>query len=136
MLAPVERVWAIMGNLNQWNSFNSFLTVEDAPETLAPGQALRVSLQPPGHPRPTLVSPQVVDYAPGRELRWRGRLWNTDLFFVGEHFFKLQPIGPDKTLLVHGTCTRVPYVYVRGRVGLLECDGMLPGVRSVGFRGF
>ncbi|GLC52132.1 hypothetical protein PLESTB_000586400 [Pleodorina starrii] len=91
-----------MGNLNQWNSFNSFLTVEDAPETLAPGQALRVSLQPPGHPRPTLVSPQVVDYAPGRELRWRGRLWNTDLFFVGEHFFKLQPIGPDKTLLVHG----------------------------------
>ncbi|EFJ47369.1 hypothetical protein VOLCADRAFT_117866 [Volvox carteri f. nagariensis] len=100
--APAERVWEIMGNLREWSSFNSFLKIENAPDTPAPGQSLRVSFQPPGHAKPTVMAPQVVAYKPGTELRWRGKLFGSDLFFVGEHFFTLQPVGTDRTLLLHG----------------------------------
>ncbi|GIL74412.1 hypothetical protein Vretimale_2054 [Volvox reticuliferus] len=100
--APAERVWSLMGNLREWGSFNSFLKVEDVPDTLEPGKPLRVHFQPPGHSKPTLMTPQVVNYVPGTELRWRGKLMGSNLFFVGEHFFTLQPMGPEKTLLLHG----------------------------------
>jgi hypothetical protein len=169
-----------MSNLDRWGSFNSFLRVEGTPETISPGQSLRVCFQPPGHAKPTMMtpqvnrllqprdvfcqlsrawhvyggnpvsqhahqqqtakpeadhvlpllvfdncrvfhqqaalsapcwplgrtSPQVVKYNPGTELRWRGKLWGTNLFFVGEHYFTLKPLGPNKTLLLHGEARR------------------------------
>ncbi|KXZ43920.1 hypothetical protein GPECTOR_77g18 [Gonium pectorale] len=100
--APVDRVWAVMSALPQWGTFNSFLKVVHAPDKIAPGQTLKVAFQPPGSSQPTLMAPQVVDWQEGRELRWRGKLWNTNLLFVGEHYFRLESVGPNKTVLHHG----------------------------------
>ncbi|GFR45155.1 hypothetical protein Agub_g6538 [Astrephomene gubernaculifera] len=100
--APVERVWAVMGNLTKWNTFNTFLDIQQVPDKLAPGQPLKVALKPPSASRATVMTPQVVSYQEGSELRWRGKLLGINLLFVGEHFFRLRQLGPDRTLLEHG----------------------------------
>ncbi|KAG2446887.1 hypothetical protein HYH02_008043 [Chlamydomonas schloesseri] len=102
--APIDRVWGVMSDLPNWGNFNSFLKVDPLPPgPLKPGQPLDVSFQPPGAKSATKMKPQVVAFEPGsKELRWRGKLFNTDWFFVGEHFFQLKEVGPAKTLLLHG----------------------------------
>ncbi len=45
---------------------------------------------------------QVLAYEQNKKLRWRGKLWGSNLFFVGEHYFEMQPMGSDKTKLIHG----------------------------------
>ena len=37
----------------------------------------------------------------GREFRWRGRLVVPGLF-DGEHYFRIDPLGPERTALTHG----------------------------------
>ncbi len=38
---------------------------------------------------------------PQGEFKWRGKLWGSSLFFVGEHYFQVKPT-PGGTVFVHG----------------------------------
>ncbi|PNH06665.1 hypothetical protein TSOC_006934 [Tetrabaena socialis] len=99
--ASQERVWSVLQDYRKWQEWNSFLKINHAAGTLSPGEALQVTFQPPGRAA-TTMGPQVIDFQVGSEFKWRGKLWGTSLFFVGEHYFKLQSLGQGKTLLLHG----------------------------------
>jgi hypothetical protein len=49
------------------------------------------------------ASLQVLVLEPEKELRWRGRLFGSDWWFVGEHYFRFAPLPERKgTKLEHG----------------------------------
>jgi hypothetical protein len=45
--------------------------------------------------------PKVLVADPGRELRWIGRLWIPGIV-DGEHYFKIEPVGPGRVRLTQG----------------------------------
>jgi hypothetical protein len=66
--------------------------------TLAPGERLKVRIEPPGGTAMTF-RPTVLAVEPGRELRWVGHLLVPGLF-DGEHQFEIHPLGPRRVRFV------------------------------------
>jgi hypothetical protein len=96
--ASVERVWSILIDFPghaRWNPF-----VRSIAGTPAVGESLDVFLQPPGS-RGMRLRPKVLAVEPPREFRWKGKLILPGLF-DGEHFFRLEPKGPQRTVFHHG----------------------------------
>lgn len=96
--APAERVWAVLTDFARQPSWNPFITAISG--ALAPGARLSVTIAPPGRSamrfRPTLLTVR-----PGRELRWRGRLFIPGVF-DGEHYFLLEPLSAGRTRFIQG----------------------------------
>jgi len=96
--APPSRVWALLTDFARMGAWNPFITAISG--DLAPGATLSVQVSPPG--KGTMrFTPVVLTVRPERELRWRGKLLLPGLF-DGEHYFLLEPLGADRTRLLHG----------------------------------
>ncbi len=96
--ATPDRVWSILVDFPahpQWNPF--VRSIEGTPRV---GDRLTVSIRPPGGKGMTF-RPTVLAAEPGRELRWRGHLLFPGLF-DGEHYFRIEPLGPGLVRFVHG----------------------------------
>ena len=94
--ASTEEVWQVLaetGRYGEWNPFIPSLRGE-----LREGAKLEVQIAPPGGKTMTF-RPTVLAAAPGRELRWLGRLLAPGLF-DGEHRFLLEPLADRRTRLV------------------------------------
>ncbi len=87
---PAERVWDALTNIADYPTWNPFMP--HLAGTLAPGERLEVTLEPPGGAAMTF-RPTVLAVEPARELRWVGRLLIPGLF-DGEHQFEIHPLGP------------------------------------------
>mmetsp|Transcript_23072 Transcript_23072/g.50627 ORF Transcript_23072/g.50627 Transcript_23072/m.50627 type:complete len:148 (-) Transcript_23072:188-631(-) len=100
--APPQKVWKAFVDFDNLPQWQSWLTVRASPEVKS-GQTIDILLKPEGTKTPMQFKPTVLTSEPGSEFRWRGRLWNTDTFFVGEHYFRFTPEqGGKATKLVHG----------------------------------
>src|SRR5262245_43869723 len=111
--APAPRVWSVLCDLPsypEWNPFISAITGD-----LTPGSRLDVLLTPPGG-REFRIRPTVLRCERDAELRWRGQLFMRGLF-DGEHFFRLTPLGENRTRFLHGE--NFTGVLVRPLTGLL-----------------
>lgn len=86
ILAPAERVWAILIDTDNWAVWNPFAK---ASGRFAVDERVTVTLTPPGKSAMTFT-PVVVRLEPGRELRWLGHLGVRGLF-DGEHGFRVVP---------------------------------------------
>ena len=86
ILAPAERVWAIVIDTDRWAEWSPFAK---ASGRFAVGERVKVVLTPPGK-LPMTFNPTVVRLEPGRELRWLGHLGIRGLF-DGEHGFRVVP---------------------------------------------
>lgn len=87
--APPERVWAVLTDFARYPEWNPFIPrIDGRPEV---GARLTVRIVPPGG-RPMTFRPYVLTAEPGRELRWRGRLFVPGLF-DGEHAFRLMALN-------------------------------------------
>jgi hypothetical protein len=86
IMAPAERVWAILIAAEKWAEWNPFAKVKGR---FAVGERVTVTLTPPGKSAMTF-KPTVVRVEPGRELRWLGHLGLRGLF-DGEHGFRVVP---------------------------------------------
>lgn len=96
--APPRKVWEVLTNFRAYPEWNPFITsVRGKPRV---GQKLEVVMSPP-QSREMKFNPEVLRAEPFIELRWRGVLW-FDWLFVGEHFFRLEEVDPNRTRLVHG----------------------------------
>ena len=109
--APPGAVWAVLTDLGAYPEWNPF--IPHASGDLRVGGRLEVVIAPPGGSEWTF-RPEVLACEPGRELRWRGRLWIPGLF-DGEHFFKLTELEGGRTRLVHGEDFRGLLVKLAGR---------------------
>src|SRR5688572_10144830 len=96
--APAARVWDALCDFASYPDWNPF--IHDLQGELRIGERLRVKVTL-GDGSEHSFSPTVIAIEPGRELRWRGRLWFKGLF-DGEHFFLLSEIDDARTRLVHG----------------------------------
>lgn len=96
--ASPARVWSVLTDFSahpQWNPF-----VRSISGVLRERERLVVSVQPEGG-REMTFRPVVLVAQPERELRWLGRFLVPGLF-DGEHYFQLEPLGPQRTRFVHG----------------------------------
>lgn len=95
---PPADVWRILADTDSYPEWNPFIVRFEG--QLAVGSKLRVTISPPGESEMS-VSPTVLRFEPGRELRWRGKLL-FDFLFRGEHFFELRETRQGQTRLIHG----------------------------------
>ena len=94
--AAAEEVWKILTDLKQFTAWNPFIT--HAEGEIKEGARLSVHIEPPGGTAMTF-KPTVICAAPGRELRWLGRLFLPGIF-DGEHSFEMSPAGQGRTHFV------------------------------------
>ncbi len=93
--APANRVWDVLTGLNDYKSWNPFLT--SAAGTLAPGQEITIAIKLGGHT--IRVHPRIVAVDPGRKLAWREALLFPEIF-SGEHEFELDALDQSHTRLI------------------------------------
>ena len=96
--ATPERVWTTLTDFPSYPRWNPFIRTISG--TFRKGQSLRVVLALPGRKAMT-VHPKVLVAEEEREFRWRGRLVIPGLF-DGEHYFRIESLGPSQTRLTHG----------------------------------
>jgi hypothetical protein len=96
--APARRVWDVLTDFAAFPRWNPFIRQIEG--LLAPRMRLRVKIQPPGG-RAMTFHPTVLRVDDERRFAWRGRTLVPGLF-DGEHFFEVEPLGPDHVRLVHG----------------------------------
>jgi hypothetical protein len=94
--APPAAVWAVLRDFDSYPEWNPLLRIAGRPNL---GAHLRVELRPPGG-RPIRFTPTVTAVERDRELRWVGHLVTPGLY-DGEHVFRLEPLGDDRTRFVH-----------------------------------
>ena len=94
--ATPQRVWEVLADFAAYPDWNPFIrSVEGDP---APGSRLEVRIEPPGG-RGMTFKPTVVEAAPGRELRWLGRVLAPRIF-DGEHGFRIEPLDDSRVRFV------------------------------------
>jgi hypothetical protein len=95
--APPARVWEVLIDLPAYSEWNPFI-VEAAGE-VAVGETLTLHMKLADR-EPMRIEPRLLAVEPGRELRWKGRLFVPGLF-DGEHSFALTPLEGGRTRLDH-----------------------------------
>lgn len=119
IMAPPERVWAILTDFAAYPSWNPYIV--SAYGKPAAGAWLEVHIQRRGR-RTMMFRPTVLVADVNRELRWRGRLLMPGMF-GGEHFFRIE----DRSGTVH-------FVHGQAFSGLLV--GLIRGPLSTTRAGF
>ena len=95
--APPERVWSVLTGVQHYPEWNPFIADISGP--LVAGCRIRVRFQPIAKISMS-VRPWLLVTRAGRELRWKGFLFGSDLFDT-EHYFILAPT-PNGTRFVQG----------------------------------
>jgi hypothetical protein len=95
--ATPEKVWSTLTDFKGYPEWNPFIL--SIAGDVAEGKRIQVVIRPPGMKGMTL-QPTVLDYKPGKTLRWIGRLVFPGLF-DGEHRFELIDNGDGSTTLIH-----------------------------------
>ncbi len=98
ILAPREKVWAVLVDFERYHEWNPFITHISG--ELKTGARLDLTISPP-ESREMSFKPELLVCNPGEELRWLGKLWFKGVF-DGEHFFQLREPEPGQTRFVHG----------------------------------
>ncbi len=94
--APGHIVWSHLIDFDHYPEWNSFIvSIEGA---VNEGSILKVTIQPPGG-KEMKFSPTCTKLITGKHLQWKGKVLMNGLF-DGEHFFILQPINDEQTLLI------------------------------------
>lgn len=96
--APIEKVWKVFTNFDDYPSWNPF--VKAVKGDVKVGNQIEVTLQPEGM-QPQIFKPQVLEFVENYTFRWLGKLGIKGIF-DGEHYFILKAIDTQKTELIHG----------------------------------
>jgi hypothetical protein len=94
--APPQAVWAVLSDVDSYESWNPYHVKVSADGEITPGRSLVVSISKPNGEQVT-IKPHVIRMEPERELTWGGGVRG---IFFGEHRFLLEPAG-SSTHLIH-----------------------------------
>lgn len=93
-----EHVWRILTDFPRYSEWNPFITEIATDKVVGHKLAVMLSL-PEG--RDYKMRPRLVRFDENREFRWSGHLLLPGLF-DGEHFFRVEAVGPERCRFVHG----------------------------------
>jgi hypothetical protein len=97
--ASADRVWDVLTAFREYDEWNPIITRMRA--TLVVGAPISFVIAVGG--REVKIKAELMKLAPGVELRWFGPPSKVLAVAVrGEHYFRVEPQGPDKCRLVHG----------------------------------
>ena len=96
--ATPQQVWKTLMDHENYSSWNPFIKQISGDPSL--GKKIAVTIQPEGK-QPMNFSPIVIRNDKEIEFRWIGHLFVKGLF-DGEHYFRLEDAGSNKTRFVHG----------------------------------
>ena len=96
IMAPAERVWEILSDLDGYADWNPL--IRRAAGELKDGARLELVVEPPGI-GPRIYHPTVVGLKPEREIRWVSRSGPPGIL-ERERAFKIEPLGPDQSRFV------------------------------------
>jgi hypothetical protein len=96
--ASLNVVWDILLDHSAYPDWNPFITQISGPTQ--PGENLVVNLKPPDG-KSMEFKPRVLANEKEKEFRWIGKLFVKGIF-DGEHYFLLDPVGPNETLFTQG----------------------------------
>ncbi len=97
--ASATTVWAVLTDFPRYGEWNPFL--ERVATELVPGAPVAMTVRLAGHA--LAVDARMIAVTPGREFRWAGpRSRLQAVVFRGNHFFRLEPRGPDACRFLHG----------------------------------
>jgi hypothetical protein len=94
--APAEAVWPVIEDFASYGEWNPFV-VEISGEQRV-GARLSVTFSIGG--KRMQFRPQVIEWRPGRSLRWRGKAF-AGWLFRGEHSLAVEPLSGGRTRFVH-----------------------------------
>lgn len=95
--APVEQVWAVLGDLPGWNSWNPTLFDVQGPAVVGSTVKMKLRLGPFKVP----MRQEIRVYDPPRELAWRSKQTLPAKLFDVLRTFRLEPMDDGRTRLVH-----------------------------------
>jgi len=96
--AKPEQVWEKLADFDNYGNWNPF--IKSLRGKMEPGEQLTVVIQPPGSSGMTF-KPTVLVVQNNSEFRWIGKLGMKGIF-DGEHYFKLEGIGDNRTKFTQG----------------------------------
>lgn len=94
--APINVVWDILTNFDEYETWNPFITRMKGKFEL--GSKLDAFMQPPGM-KGTNFTPVITKIEPVNEFRWIGNLWVRGIF-DGEHVYRLEELENDRSRLI------------------------------------
>jgi hypothetical protein len=106
--APIDAVWRVIQDFASYKEWNPFVVGIAGEQRVGAGLDVRISLGG----RAMQFGPQVVEWQPGRSLRWRGRVL-AGWLFSGEHGLAVEPLSEGRTRFVHDEVFRgiaVPFM--------------------------
>lgn len=98
--ASRAEVWRVLADFDRYPEWNPYIA--EVSGGLEPGRRLRVTVPPVAlSSRPRTFEPTVLDVEPDAGFRWVA-VMRSPRIFRGEHYFRLESLGADRTRLVHG----------------------------------
>ncbi|MCK5633360.1 SRPBCC domain-containing protein [bacterium] len=91
--APVEKVWAVLTNFEEYPKWNPFIKLVDG--EIKEGSVFKVTLEQPDS-KPMVFKPKCLKFEKNKEFKWLGHLYIPGIF-DGEHSFELIEMGEKKT---------------------------------------
>lgn len=96
--ASSETVWNNLMSHKDYPTWNPF--IKSISGNIKEGSIIDVQIQS-GPDKEMQFKPTVLVLEKEKEFRWLGHLFVKGLF-DGEHYFKLESLGPNKTRFIHG----------------------------------
>jgi hypothetical protein len=112
--APIELVWQVLTDFAAYPEWNPIVRrLRGKPRV---GGRVTIRSQPPAA-RALVHRPRILVWQPPHEMRWRATVLGERLF-SGEHGFRLEPLGPDRTRFVQDETFRGLLVPLYARLRL------------------
>lgn len=96
--ASAEKIWKVLSDFDAYPQWNPFIKSITGAQSV--GDTIVVTMIQ-GNGKHITFKPNILRFAPNEEFRWKGKLLFKGLF-DGEHYFKIEPINPNKCRLLHG----------------------------------
>lgn len=114
--ATPKRVWRVLMDFAAYPEWNPFVRTMEGQARV--GTRLKAYLKASKGLGMT-IKPTVLVADPDRELRWLGRTLLPGVF-DGEHYFLIEPLGPNKVRFTQGERFRGALVFLIGALGVIK----------------
>lgn len=94
--APLERVWSIFSNFEQYSAWNPFLVEVQGALIEGKTVTIKVALS---NGKIRIANPKVEKVIYGKEVTF---LAKNGFLFTGQHYFIFEPVSPSETQVTHG----------------------------------